>query len=118
MSSAITMEELLAQCSEPLTEAEYRSRREQLLLAFSEQHSLHTWSDIEKAIRTHDVGDSWLVDEFIELRAYEPAMARLSRKRPQKRREDADSKHTGRESGPFLLRLLKMHLLRVYNRLQ
>lgn len=108
-----TIEELLVEFSEPLTEIEYRRRRELLLLAFQDQHNLYTWSAIEKAIRTHAIEESMLVEEWIELRAFEPAMSKLSKKRPPKLREDTNHQ-PGRESGLFLFRKLRRRKLLAY----
>lgn len=82
-----------------LTENAYRDRRALLILRFREEHSLSTWSAIEKAVRTNAIDHDRLVDEFIALKAFEPLMS----KRPTTRREDDTNTNKGRESGPFPL---------------
>ena len=106
-----SMEELLAEYSEPVTEGEYRNRLENLLLAFGQRHGLFTYGEIEKAIRTHSIEESMLVEEWLELRAFEPV-----KKRQQKRREQAAADDQGRVRGPFLFRNLKPLLVRAYTR--
>ena len=65
-----TIEELLVEFSDPLTEAEYLQRRADLLRRFGDQHGLSTWDEIATAIRTHAIEESQLVEEWIELRAF------------------------------------------------
>lgn len=72
------MEELLAEIGEPMTEADYRGRRERLMLAFQGQ-GIETWEAVEKAIRTHSIDESPLVEEWLERRAFERVMPKLSR---------------------------------------
>lgn len=70
-----TVDELLAEFNDPsMTKAEYRDRCAQLLLRFSAQHGLSTWSAVEGAIRAHALDESLLVEEWIELRAFEYLM--------------------------------------------
>ena len=104
------MDELLA-FAETLTVTEYVARREQLLLAFEAKHGLYTVRDIEKAIRTHAIPESLLVEDWMELRAFEPAMSKLLGKRSRKRREETHE-HQGRESGPFSFRTVKHWITR------
>ena len=74
--SGQTIEELLAQCSDPLTEDEYRRRCDDLVRSFAEQHGLSTWDEIATAIRTHAIEESQLVEEWIELRAFQEVIER------------------------------------------
>lgn len=76
--SGQTIEELLIEFSEPLTEAEYLRRRADLERRFAEQHGLSTWEEIRIAIRTHAIEESILVEEWIELRAWEDVIERAS----------------------------------------
>ena len=75
MTSSLAIEELLVEYSDPLTEAEFSSRCDQLLIKFREQHNLSTWDEIKEAIRTHAIDESLLTEEWIELRAFESAGA-------------------------------------------
>lgn len=79
LMSGQTIEELLAECSDPLTEDEYQRRRADLERRFAEQHGLSTWEEIRTAIRTHAIEESILVEEWIELRAFEEAIERSRR---------------------------------------
>ena len=76
MSKQQTIEDLLVECSDPLTVDEYRARCADLVRRFAEQHGLSTWEQIETAIRTHAIEESILVEEWIELRAFSNVMAR------------------------------------------
>lgn len=90
------IKKLLAKFNRPaLTEPAYRDRRALLILRFREQYGLSTWNEIEKAVRSHAIEHSRLIDEFIELKAFEPLMS----KRPTTRRED--NTNQGREKRPF-----------------
>ena len=98
--SGSTINELLAEFNDPpVTEAELRRRQTDLTRKFYEQYNFASWSEIENAILTHSIGDSSLVDEWIQLRAALEVMHMLPARTPKPR--NTKRPQPSRESGSF-----------------
>ena len=70
-----TMEELLAECSNVFTEADYVRERTELRAKFKLHFGLNNDEEIEEAIRTFRLPcENALVEGWIELMAFKPYM--------------------------------------------